>query len=167
MLQYACEWCHRIKRSGDGWILGFASEKVGATSARREITIAAQWSERWARHPLAVHFCSDKHKQQFVRALFDGAPSARTQVRRRTASSAPECASSAANLGALLEADRGPARTSVSKQRSLRRQRVSRGTAVFSAPDAVRAHGLSIRVDDSLPVVRAPIEQDDLGYGGA
>jgi hypothetical protein len=149
LLQYACEWCHRIKRHGDGWILGFAAEHVGATSASRELIIAAEWSERWAAHPLAVHFCSEKHKQQFVRALFHTQPAARSPRRRRAVSLVRDGVSSAASVGsAQIEvADRTPARRRATERGS--RKRVSRRAAIFAAPDSVRAHGLSVRLDDS------------------
>lgn len=160
LLQYACEWCHRIKKSGDRWILGFAAEKVGATSARREVTIVAEWSERWAGHPLAVHFCSEKHKEQFVHALFDAAPPARPQSRRRTATAVRKGDTPTASVGgALLQAANGePARTRSTASRSRRRQRASRRAAAFSAPDDVRAHGLSVRLDEPTRVVHASRE---------
>ena len=74
MLQYICEWCKRVKQPGDEWILGFAAEKIGVVSARREITVSSAWNEAQAVHPLAVHFCSDDHKDRYVAALFDTEP---------------------------------------------------------------------------------------------
>jgi len=29
-----------------------------------------KWSAKWAAHPLAVHFCSEKHKDEYIDALF-------------------------------------------------------------------------------------------------
>ena len=71
MLQYACDWCKRIKPPEDEWVLGFAAENIGVVSARREITVASAWNEDQAVHPLAVHFCSEDHKNRYVAALFD------------------------------------------------------------------------------------------------
>jgi hypothetical protein len=72
MLQYICDWCKTVKQPGEEWVLGFAAENVGVVSARREITVASAWTDNHAVHPLAVHFCSDDHKDRYVAALFSG-----------------------------------------------------------------------------------------------
>src|SRR5207249_1740384 len=59
---------------GEAWILGFAAESVGVTAARREVTIASQWDEARAVDYLAVHFCSDECRQNYMAHLFRGEP---------------------------------------------------------------------------------------------
>ena len=41
MIRFQCESCGRLKGDGETWILGFAAENIGVTSARREISIAS------------------------------------------------------------------------------------------------------------------------------
>jgi len=76
MLRYECDNCHRLKNNDEAWILGFAAERIGAVSARREITIASSWDEDRAVDLLAVHFCSDLCRAEYMQAMFgdDSAP---------------------------------------------------------------------------------------------
>jgi hypothetical protein len=76
MLRYECDNCHRFKNNDEAWILGFAAERIGAVSARREITIASSWDEDRAVNLLAVHFCSDECRAEYMQAMFgdDSAP---------------------------------------------------------------------------------------------
>ncbi len=74
MIQYLCDNCRKIMRKGDGWILGFAAENLGVTSARREVTIAPEWDEMRAREWLAVHFCSVGCKDEYIEQLFGSEP---------------------------------------------------------------------------------------------
>ena len=73
MVQYACDWCGRIKKEGETWILGRAAELVGITAVRREINILSAWAETLAVDPLAVHFCSKKCKDNYMARLFGAA----------------------------------------------------------------------------------------------
>jgi hypothetical protein len=79
MVRYECDFCGRLKESGEAWILGFAAEAVGVTAARREITIVPQWDEAKAVDYLAVHFCSEECRQKYMAQLF-GAESPKTEV---------------------------------------------------------------------------------------
>jgi hypothetical protein len=170
LLQYVCEWCKRTKKDGEEWILGFAAEKVGPASARREITIIADWSERWASHRLAVHFCSEKHKENFIRALFEVPSLPRHQRTRRTANASRLTSISMAASGGLVH-DTHPAKTSRAARSPLKQatQRKARKKleVAFNAPDDVRAHGLSVRLDDPAFIVYAPTEDAIDLYGGA
>jgi hypothetical protein len=74
MVHYSCDFCGRMKQEDERWILGFAAENRGVTAARREIVIAPQWDEDRAVDWLAVHFCSQEHKDQYTAALFAAAP---------------------------------------------------------------------------------------------
>ena len=74
MIRYECDFCHRLREPGETWILGFAAESVGVTTARREVTIAPQWDEAKAVDYLAVHFCCDECRQNYVAQLFGGEP---------------------------------------------------------------------------------------------
>ena len=90
MLQYMCDWCKRVKQSGEAWILGFAAETVGITAAKREVTLASHWDANRAAHPLAVHFCSEEHKDDYVAALFDFPPVATETVLETTVKVSPK-----------------------------------------------------------------------------
>jgi len=70
MIRFQCDGCGRMKEDGEGWILGFAAENIGVTSARREISIAGAWDRVRACEPLAVHFCSDACRGRYMAALF-------------------------------------------------------------------------------------------------
>lgn len=70
MLEYKCDWCGRPKKPGDVWIVGLAGESSGARRNRRQVETLKKWNARWAAHPLAVHFCSEEHKDKYVSALF-------------------------------------------------------------------------------------------------
>jgi hypothetical protein len=73
MLQYVCETCFAVKGPDEVWIVGHAAEAVGATSARREVTILSTWNRESAVHPLAVHFCSIACKDAYMARLFSPA----------------------------------------------------------------------------------------------
>ncbi len=122
MLAYLCEWCGRPKSVRERWILGFAAEKTGTGGVKREISIAAEWSDEFAHHPLAVHFCSEEHKQAYIMALME------QPGRRRAAGK--------------LSAKVGP-------RPGQRRRRASRRAAVsFSPADEILSRGLGVRLDD-------------------
>lgn len=70
MIRFVCDSCARTKRAGQEWLLGLAAESVGARSARREINILSIWADEQAVHPLAVHFCSERCKDRYVKKLF-------------------------------------------------------------------------------------------------
>jgi hypothetical protein len=71
MIKFVCESCGRTKADEASWILGLAAESVGFQSARREINILSTWAEAQAVHPLAVHFCSERCKEKYMRRLFE------------------------------------------------------------------------------------------------
>ncbi len=74
MLQYACDFCGKVKGPRDSWLLGIAAETVSPTSAHRTVTMAGAWDEDRAVDPLAVHFCSTRCKDRYIRSLFDRGP---------------------------------------------------------------------------------------------
>ncbi len=76
MLRYECDFCHRLKGKDETWILGFAAENIGVTAARREIAILPQWDEARAVDYLAVHFCCEQCRQNYVANLFGEEPRA-------------------------------------------------------------------------------------------
>jgi hypothetical protein len=78
MIRFQCESCGRLKGDGETWILGFAAENIGVTSARREISIASSWDRPRAVEALAVHFCSDECRATYMSALFGDTPETRT-----------------------------------------------------------------------------------------
>jgi hypothetical protein len=71
MIRFECDWCQNLKAADDVWILGLAAEAVGATTARREVTILSAWNRETALAPLAVHFCSEECKGNYMATLFD------------------------------------------------------------------------------------------------
>jgi hypothetical protein len=87
MVRFQCDTCARLKESNEAWILGFAAENIGVTSARREISISATWDRPRAVEPLAVHFCSDECRADYMNALFGETPATRageiTATKRR------------------------------------------------------------------------------------
>ena|SRR5437763_279537 len=70
MIQFVCDSCARTKGRNQVWILGLAAETVGVTAARREVTILSGWTRDSAVHPLAVHFCSEECKDDYMEKLF-------------------------------------------------------------------------------------------------
>ena len=66
MIHFACDSCRTIKASNEIWLLGLAAETVGVVAARREVTILPVWDRDQAVHRLAVHFCSEECKKEFV-----------------------------------------------------------------------------------------------------
>jgi hypothetical protein len=74
MVRFQCESCGRLKGDGETWILGFAAQNIGVTSARREISIASSWDRPRAVESLAVHFCCDECRAAYMNALFSGTP---------------------------------------------------------------------------------------------
>src|SRR5215471_3583473 len=77
MVRFECDTCGRLKEEGESWILGLAAENIGVTSARREISIANAWERGRAVDRLAVHFCSDRCRAQYMGALFGETPGTR------------------------------------------------------------------------------------------
>lgn len=63
-----------MKTRGEIWILGFAGESLGVTAARREITIVDTWDDDQAVQPLAVHFCCDECRAEYMQKLFGETP---------------------------------------------------------------------------------------------
>jgi hypothetical protein len=74
MLRYECDFCHRLKGADEAWILGFAAENIGVTAARREVTILPRWDEARAADYLAVHFCCEQCRQNYMANLFGEDP---------------------------------------------------------------------------------------------
>lgn len=70
MIQFSCDSCQIMKAPDEIWILGLAAEAVGVTAARREVNILSSWDHSNAVHPLAVHFCSDACKENYIDKLF-------------------------------------------------------------------------------------------------
>jgi hypothetical protein len=87
MVRFECDTCARLKEADEAWILGFAAENIGVTSARREISISSTWDYPRAVEPLAVHFCSDECRAEYMDALFGENPATRegqvTATKRR------------------------------------------------------------------------------------
>lgn len=140
MLQYTCDWCHRIKRSGDAWILGFAAEMEGAVSQRRELLIAEHWAPTC--HPLAVHFCSKDHKEQYIRKMFGKAASSRPRLQRRKAE--PAARPTTAGIAATTVRPSAPARKQHPNAKPKHRTPATRLSV--SKADKLRAHGLGVCV---------------------
>ena len=82
MIEFVCDSCSRVKDPDEVWILGLAAEAVGVTAARREISIVSVWDRERAVHPLAVHFCSDKCKDNYIQRLFGQDTRVETAVTR-------------------------------------------------------------------------------------
>ncbi len=87
MVRFQCDTCGRMKERDEAWILGFAAENIGVTSARREVSISGTWDRPRAVEALAVHFCSDECRAEYMNALFGETPATRegqvTATKRR------------------------------------------------------------------------------------
>jgi hypothetical protein len=70
MIQFVCDSCGNLKRGQDVWILGIAAEMVGIMSARQEVAISTSWDTDRAVTRLAVHFCSEQCKNDYMKKLF-------------------------------------------------------------------------------------------------
>src|SRR5438477_8860001 len=77
MIRFQCDTCGRLKENGEAWILGFAAENLGISSARREVSISGTWDRAGAVDTLAVHFCSDECRAEYMDALFGETPTTR------------------------------------------------------------------------------------------
>jgi hypothetical protein len=70
MIKFVCDTCGRTKRTGQEWILGLAAESVSVQSARKEVNILSRWAEPQDVHRMAVHFCSERCKEKYMKKLF-------------------------------------------------------------------------------------------------
>src|ERR1700756_4515898 len=77
MVRFQCDTCGALKGSEKAWILGFAAENIGVISARREISISGTWDRARAVETLAVHFCSDECRADYMNVLFGKNPATR------------------------------------------------------------------------------------------
>jgi hypothetical protein len=95
MIQFVCDSCGNVKRGQDVWILGIAAEMVGVMSARQEVAISTSWNTDRAVTRLAVHFCSEQCKNDYMKKLFGAdlpeistgeaeSPSTSTNAKKRT-----------------------------------------------------------------------------------
>ncbi len=93
MIIFQCDTCGAQKKTNETWILGFAAQNIGLTAARRELTIASAWDDTGALDWLAVHFCSDECRAEYMEKIFHGAPNTltgeKTAVIRRTKKMVP------------------------------------------------------------------------------
>jgi hypothetical protein len=80
MIEFVCDSCGRVKDAQETWILGLAAEAVGVTAARREVSIISVWDRDRAVHPLAVHFCSEPCKDDYLQRLFGTAEPVASRV---------------------------------------------------------------------------------------
>ncbi len=55
-MDFFCKGCGKRKSAGDQWLLVFEFEKPG-TGVKNTI-VFADWDEKRALHPRALHFCS-------------------------------------------------------------------------------------------------------------
>jgi hypothetical protein len=131
---------------------GFAAEKVGATTQTREMTIYSQWSETSAGHPLAVHFCSEQHKNAYIRLLFDTPVKPR---RQRVKHAAPRvsnrtCAAAQTSKSVSVDVEAQEEQLAAPVRRRNRGRKVKADEASFGEADYIRSRGLSVRLDGTL-----------------
>ncbi len=122
-----------------------------------DFSVAARWSAKDADHFLAVHFCCEQHKNNYVRALFEPAEIKKqhTSARKKTSRSSGLVGGGVSlGLGTLsgtTETKSKSKTTPKNKARGSRRSshRETVKPARFDANDEIRAHGLSVRLADS------------------
>jgi hypothetical protein len=144
LIRYSCDWCKREKRPGEQWVMGLAAEKIGPAGRRRQYIGLRQWSERLASDPLAVHFCSEEHKNLYVARLIASSKSGRRALPRNVeptkvqpqAATAPAIVVTKPRASAKLEQSRRPAA-----------KKPGRKPIAFTPEDRMRAHGLGVRLD--------------------
>jgi hypothetical protein len=152
MLQYTCDWCGKPRATGDKWILGLAADRIGKNVRRRELEILKSWSSYWARHPLAVHFCSPEHRDDYVRTLFRQKQRGSTRIRKRNGPSAPAALSVSADISIGPQTtSRSTKRVAASQQTPARLPEPRTETKPnsklrFSRSDKLRAHGMGIKL---------------------
>ena len=116
MVRFECDTCGALKEAGEEWILGHAAENIGVTAARREIGFSSAWNDNLAVEPLAVHFCSEECRADYMRRLFGEAPQPaileRKVIRKKIARVVP-----GAVVETVIEKKKAPAL----KRRSTRR----------------------------------------------
>ena len=165
MRTYVCDWCNRPKKNGARWILGFAAERVSRAGVHREISIEPAWSEKRAEHPLAVHFCSEAHKDFYVAALFRNHRSASPlsdsarPTSRRVRHSETSTAMGAVSIETDFQTEQLPP---IQPTTTARRVRNSPGKRTnFSTADSIRSHGLSVRIHGDTATRQEPSEDID------
>jgi hypothetical protein len=177
MRTYVCDWCRKSKVTEAGWILGFAAEWASRTGVQREITIAPAWSEKRAEHPLAVHFCSEEHKHDYIAALFRKPTSRNVSPERGVKQNAPlgnaarkHCSENSTALGTVsIETTYRTEPLSRAVQKAAKRRKSK--TATKSVPvqittaDQIRSHGLSIQLDDKVARSRDASSDADCWMG--
>jgi hypothetical protein len=151
MRTYVCDWCNRPKKAGVHWILGFAAERVTSSGVQREISIEAAWSERRADHPLAVHFCSEEHKDFYIAALFRNQKRASSVASAARKKRSRHVERSVTALGAVsvqtkFRTKQLPAIETVAAKRHKSSQAK---IAALDSADSIRSHGMSVRIRDA------------------
>ena len=151
MRAYVCDWCKRLKKQNEEWILGFAAERTGATGVQREISIAAAWSDVAAAHPLAVHFCCAAHQERYITALFKSPPAASRARKARVVTGVSRRASRGGEVICAPEGVRLQAGGRILAAANVRGSKTTdpvrrNAPADFSDTDAIRCHGLSVRL---------------------
>jgi hypothetical protein len=72
---------------------GLCRRNIDVTSARREVSISGTWDRPRAVEALAVHFCSDECRAEYMNALFGETPATRdgqvTATKRRIKRTVP------------------------------------------------------------------------------
>lgn len=149
-MQYVCDWCKRTKQPTDRWILGFAAESLGAAVNKTEITVCSRWSPTSAAHPLAVHFCSEQHKNAYIRLLFDPAHKRRRLAARQgTSSSLAIRGATKAAKAISTQVEAREDQPAASTRRRVRRENRKSAEVNFSETDHIRSHGLSVRLENA------------------
>jgi hypothetical protein len=140
VVEYKCEWCKRSKKPGQRWMLALAAERVTRSERRRDIHVFHKWHGTWARHPLAVHFCTSGHLERYVSAMFAVTPP-RTSKRARGRAVVELETQLTPGSSKLYEAAIDRRHPGAKSPRSSRAR-----TCHFSEVDVIRAHGLGIAI---------------------
>ncbi len=138
LLPYVCDWCGRVRKPKQMWIVGFAAERVGPITRRREVTIYARWSQLSAAHPMAVHFCSEKHKDLYVARILLEARHEHTEVEPSICTSTKPT-----SIGTSVISKRVTAREHSSSSERQNRS-IVRTIAAFNEADHIRLNGMGV-----------------------
>lgn len=74
MVRFQCDTCGKLRERDETWILGFAADNIGVTSSRREVSISGAWDRSGAVEPLAIHFCSEECRNEYMNRIFGETP---------------------------------------------------------------------------------------------
>ncbi|HMK29225.1 MAG TPA: hypothetical protein VK473_06015 [Terriglobales bacterium] len=66
-MEYSCRYCGKRKSEAEGWLLAFEGTERPGKVMKYTITLLGKWDERRAGDRNAVHFCSSRCQNKYLR----------------------------------------------------------------------------------------------------